>query len=429
MSPPRLFSSGALSSSRSVRIATLAYLAHILCEGWIGSSEGFLGIALIAAIVALVRRELTVPFHLLYLPLGLYVAASLASALASPDPLHGLNEALDWFHLLAFPLAIALYASVRGLPRLAIGAFTILAFFQSSLGLAQYAFLGYDALERRITGTTAHVMTFSGIVLPLSLLFISLTFSRSGKAVHWAAAALTSAALALTFTRGAWIGWGAGVLTIVALRRIRLVPWLVPIGLLALTFSPEPIFARFVSSFDLRQTSVLDRIRMAEAGVEMIRDRPLFGVGPGNVKEVYPLYRKDDAPRFTVPHLHSNPVQIWAERGVLALVAWGLLIALFLREALRLRREGGAAPWLDGGIAAAVALTVAGLFEFNFGDTEVLLTMLDVWAVTLVAGAAGTDAPGLRAQGSRSRGLGVWESWGLGVTSISAEAGGPTRSA
>ncbi|HEY0590200.1 MAG TPA: O-antigen ligase family protein, partial [Thermoanaerobaculia bacterium] len=125
---------------------------------------------------------------------------------------------------------------------------------------------------------------------------------------------------------------------------------------------------------------------------EMIRDHPLFGVGPGNVKEVYPLYRKDDAPRFTVPHLHSNPVQIWAERGILALVAWILLIALFLREAIRLRRAGGSRPWLDGGIAAAVALTVAGLFEFNFGDTEVLLTMLDVWALTLVVGGTAATA-------------------------------------
>ncbi len=392
MSPPRLIPPGVASPSRSVRIAAFAYLAHLLCEGWIGSSEGFLGIALIAAIVGILRRELTIPFHPLYLPLALYVAASFASALASADPAHGLLEAGDWFPLLTFPLALALFANVRGLTRLAVGALTILALFQSSLGLAQYAVLGYDALEKRITGTTAHVMTFSGIVLPLSLLFISLTFSRNGRAIHWAAAALTTATLAITFTRGAWIGWGAGVLAIVALRRIRLIPWLLPIALLALTFSPEPIFARFVSSFDLRQTSVLDRIRMAEAGGEMIRDHPLFGVGPGNVKEVYPLYRKEDAPRFTVPHLHSNPVQIWAERGILALGAWVLLIAIFLREAIRLRRGGGARPWLDGGIAAAVALTVAGLFEFNFGDTEVLLTMLDTWALTLAVGSAALAA-------------------------------------
>jgi hypothetical protein len=43
-------------------------------------------------------------------------------------------------------------------------------------------------------------------------------------------------------------------------------------------------------------------------------------------------------------------------------------------------------------MAAAVGLAVFGLFEFNFGDTEVLLTMLDVWALTLALGGA-AEAP------------------------------------
>lgn len=395
---PHLIPPGVLPHSLSLRIAIFAYLAHLLCEGWIGSSEVFLGIAILAAAVAWKRGELTIPFHAVYLPLGLFVAASFASALFSTRPLASLFEAGEWFPFLAFPLALALYATVRGLTRIAIGALLVLALFQSTFGLTQYLIFGRDALEHRITGTTAHVMTFSGILLPLSLLFISTSLSRAGKAVHWAAAILTTAALALTFTRGAWIGWLAGALTIVALRRIRVIPWLVPLFLLAVSFSPDALFARFVSSFDLRQTSVLDRIRMAEAGAEMIRDHPLFGVGPGNVKEVYPLYRKDDAPRFRIPHLHSNPVQIWAERGLMALLAWLALILLFLRDAARRRGSPGAAPWVDGGMAAAVGLAIAGLFEFNFGDTEVLLTMLDVWAVTLAIGGAAAGGAAVEAR-------------------------------
>ena len=74
---------------------------------------------------------------------------------------------------------------------------------------------------------------------------------------------------------------------------------------------------------------------MAEAGVEIIKDYPLLGVGPANVKEVYPLYRKHDAPRFRIPHLHNNVIQLWAERGVLALVAYLFLQFLFLRECAR----------------------------------------------------------------------------------------------
>jgi O-antigen ligase len=409
-----------LPPSPSLRVAVLAYLAHIVCEGWIGSAEAFLAIALIAAIVAWRKGELRVPFHPLYLPLGLFVAASFASVLVSPRSMASLLASDDWpaaltfpfvssgvpplaiqplivagewFPLLTLPLAIALYANVSRLPRLALGAAMALAVLQSSLGLTQFFLLGHNILERRITGTTAHVMTFSGILLPLALLLLSAGFSREGSRAQRIVALLATFTIALTFTRNAWIGWAAGFLLLVALRRIKLVPWLVPLALLAVTFSPEPIFARLVSSFDLKQTSVLDRIRMAEAGVEMIRDHPLFGIGPGNMKEVYPLYRKPDAPRFRIPHLHNNPIQIWAERGLLAFLAWIALIAVFLREAgARARRALPGRSWLEGGIAGAVALTVAGLFEFNFGDTEVLLTMLDVWALALALGGA-LDTP------------------------------------
>ena len=84
----------------------------------------------------------------------------------------------------------------------------------------------------------------------------------------------------------------------------------------------------------MQQSSNLDRIRMAEAGVEIIKDYPLLGVGPANVKEVYPLYRKHDAPRFRIPHLHNNVIQLWAERGVLASPRTSCS-SLFLRECAR----------------------------------------------------------------------------------------------
>lgn len=378
-----------LPASVPLRVAILAYLAHLLCEGWIGSSETFLGVAIVAAIVAMRRGELTIPFHPIYLPLALFVVASLLSAAASHRPWISLLNSREGFAFLTVPLALALYTRFRELPKAAIGCLAILAAFQSLYGLAQYLLLGYDTLERRITGTTAHVMTYSGILLPLSLMLLSLTLGRHRRWTWGACAFLTGVALTLTFTRGAWVGWVAGLIALALMRKPRVAFYLIPALILAITFSPMGIFGRLISSFDFRQTSVLDRIRMAEAGVEMIRDHPLLGVGPANIKEIYSLYRRADAPRFRPPHLHSNPIQIWAERGVLAIAAYVVLQAVFLLSAWRRRRDGAARPWAEGGIAAACALGIAGLFEFNFGDTEVVLTMLDVWALCLVASGDG----------------------------------------
>jgi len=121
---------------------------------------------------------------------------------------------------------------------------------------------------------------------------------------------------------------------------------------------------------------------MAEAGIEIIKDYPLFGVGPANVKEIYPLYRKHDAPRFRIPHLHNNLIQLWAERGVLALVAYLLLQILFLRQCAQ-AWGGPAMKFAEVGVAVAVGLASAGFFEFNFGDTEVFWMLLDVFAMVI----------------------------------------------
>jgi putative inorganic carbon (HCO3(-)) transporter len=201
---------------------------------------------------------------------------------------------------------------------------------------------------------------------------------------------MTSIALVLTLTRGAWVGWIAGFVSFILLRRVRWAMYLVPLVIIAATFAPMSIFARFVSTFDVKQSSNLDRIRMAQAGVEMVRDHPILGVGPGNIKETYPLYREPDAPRFRIPHLHNNIVQISAERGLLALTGYLLLIIFALRLFLqRDEREASPRTWSSAGTAIVVGLTCAGLFEFNFGDSEVLLHLLDLIALGIAFKALG----------------------------------------
>ena len=75
---------------------------------------------------------------------------------------------------------------------------------------------------------------------------------------------------------------------------------------------------------------------------------------------------------------------MWAERGILAVAAYVLLMGLFLRECAK--GWGGPARELaEAGVAIAVGLAYAGLFEFNFGDTEVFYLTLTLFAL-IVAG-------------------------------------------
>lgn len=367
-----------------MQLAVWFYLAHVFCQGWIGSSEAFLALSIIAAGYSVARGHLRVPFHPLYFPLSLYLVTSTVSAMISPNPWRSMLEVGEWFSFLVFPLALTLYRKVPQLQNLFLRVFGVFGIFISLYGLFQYFVLGHQDLEHRITAMTAHVMTFSGILLPVSLLFIALMFGEHSRFAT-VVAVLSTFALVMTLTRGAWVGWLAGFATLIVLRLHR---WslLVAAGIiLAVVLSPISVFGRFASMFDLQQSSNLDRIRMAQAGIEMIRDYPLLGVGAANVKEIYPLYRPPDAPRFRIPHLHNNLIQIWAERGMLALFAYLLLIAMFLRICqVHLRGDPDRRTFSTAGMAIAVGLLFAGLFEFNFGDTEVLLTTLDVFALIVV---------------------------------------------
>jgi O-antigen ligase len=126
---------------------------------------------------------------------------------------------------------------------------------------------------------------------------------------------------------------------------------------------------------------------MWQAGLDMIRDRPVFGQGPGMILRAYPQYRWEEAPNPQQPHLHDNALQLAAERGLPCLVFWLWLMAVLLAAAFREARLKSPAPRSAGVSAAGVLVTllVAGIFEYNFGDSEVLMFVLIAAALPFAA--------------------------------------------
>jgi O-antigen ligase len=365
-----------------VSIAVFWYLYHLFCAGWVASSEAGALLAMVATAIAIWRRELRPSFHILYFPLALYAIDSTISALFAFRAIHSIGETALWLKILLFPTALILFRNVPRSRDLALRVILAFGVFSAGFGLVQYFLFGRRDLEHRITGPAAHVMTLSGLLLPVALIFLILWFHEPAKLPLLGGTILVTAALLMTFTRSVWLGWIIAVSVLLVLKRPRALAFAIPLLLLFLTFMPMSLFSRLVSSFDTRQSSNLDRIRMIEAGVEIIKDYPLLGVGPANIKEVYPLYRKPDAPRFRIPHLHNNVIQLWAERGVVGLAAYLLLIGLFLRECAR-GWHGPQSRFAEIGVAVTVGLAAAGMFEFNFGDTEVFWIMLDIYALVI----------------------------------------------
>jgi O-antigen ligase len=367
----------------TILLLVFFYCGHLFFAGFIAPSELGALFAMTTMIVALRQRLIRPSFHILYFPLFLYGVVSTVSVILSGRAVNGVGEAALWMKMMLFPTALIMFRQVPRSRLTALWAMLAFGIWSSAMALRQFVF-GQRDLEHRIAGPTTHVMTFSGLLLPISLIFLIL-WLHNRRSVWFAVGTLfTSSVLLLTFTRSIWLGWLCATATVLVLRRPRFLLFAAPAFVLFLTFLPMPLFSRVVSSFDTRQESNLDRIRMLEAGVEIIKDFPLLGVGPVSIKEVYPLYRKHDAPRLRIPHLHNNLVQLWAERGVLAPLIYFLLLGLFLRECAR-SWNGPQRRFAEIGVAVTVGLAVAGLFEFNFGDTEVFWMMLDVYAIVIAS--------------------------------------------
>lgn len=323
-------------------------------------------------------------------PLLLYAAWTLISAAGSPDPR---TSFIDSKQLVVFLLVPAVYQLARGNRALTVYNVIITVGAASAiLGIVQYGLLNYDHLGQRPQGTMGHYMTYSGLlVLVIGAAVGRLLFDTRHCA--WAAIVMPAlaAAVALTFTRSAWVGVLAAIGVLFVLKNVRLLMLLPVIVLAAVLLAPERITARFYSIFDLKDPTNRDRVAMLVEGRSMIAAHPLTGVGPNMVERVYEQYRSPLAVEKVNPHLHNVPLQIAAERGLPALGIWIWFIATAAWDLWRRLKTTRHRFLAASGLAAIAGMLAAGLFEHNFGDSEFLMLFLVL--ITLPFAADRTDLP------------------------------------
>jgi len=244
----------------------------------------------------------------------------------------------------------------------------------------------------RITGAMSHWMTFGGeemfVLLMLGAFILFGPSRRLRELWSWlACAGLLLLALVLGETRSIWVATlVAGIYLIWFWKRA--VVLLVPLLLALVVFlGPPSVRERFASFFQPRKNVDSNEFRIVtwRTGLRMIEKHPWFGVGPEEVRLEFNDYVPPDVPR-PLPtgwygHLHNIYLQYAAERGIptMLLLMWALIQALadFARGVRKLRPGPSDERFiLHGAIAVVIATMVAGFFEVNLGDSEVLTMFL-----------------------------------------------------
>jgi O-antigen ligase len=311
------------------------------------------------------------------------------SAAFSIEPRTSLVDCKQLLLFLIVPLTFRLVSGSRGITLVTV--IISAAAISAAFGIIQYGILHYDHINQRPRGTLGHYMTYSGLLMLVMCVAIArILFLTWGRA--WAALVMPAlaVAVALTSTRSAAVGVCMAAALLFALKDFRLFALVPILAAIFFAFAPQMVMQRFVSMFDRKDPTRIDRVAMLREGGRMIAAHPLVGVGPNMIEKRYEEYRGPDAVNKVNPHLHNNFVQIAAERGLPALAVWLWFLVVLTRDLVRRFRAGRHAFLAAAALGTLTALMTAGLFEYNFGDSEVL--MLFLMLATLPAAADRSSA-------------------------------------
>ncbi len=338
----------------------------------------------------------------------------------------------EWVEpLLALAAGLGVYGAVRRGPLPeefpAESAPRVLALLSVILGLwgGLQALRGESAVAGE--GNTNYSGAVSALLLPACLgTALGTRFKTAGVAGAVAALLL----LALSESRGGWVGSVAGLGVFTLLSRRWRAALLVFAVLLVLPFAGrgrDPLS-------DSRMETAGVRAGLWKGALAILREHPLLGSGPGTFPSEYPAHRDPGEFRLSHRHTrrsefvepedaHSSWMQAAAETGVPGLLAWGLLALVAARRLWFHSRNGAERTVLIAGYGgAAAAFLAAGVFNTL---TLHLSPLVLFWACLGLADReglsalvvrrreAGQGAVALRAAGAALLAFAVLPAWAL----------------
>jgi O-antigen ligase len=234
-------------------------------------------------------------------------------------------------------------------------------------------------ISDRLKGFTSHWMTYAGLLMfAFIFFFVLLLLRRNKKQALFVTPALAVmlAAIIFSLTRSVWLGITAALLIFLVFFKPKYFLALAPLLLILALLAPAAVKSRVLSIVDLHDKSNRDRIHMVYSGLKIFRDHPWTGVGSNNIEKVIAgnekRYRHPQAEKIN-PHLHNNFLQILAERGSFALASFLMACLFLILQLLKLlkARSGDWRAVTAGALFAFIGFLTAGLFEYNFGDSEI----------------------------------------------------------
>jgi O-antigen ligase len=354
----------------------------------------------------------------LWIPFTVFAVASILAVVTALDPLKSFEHLKRLFEMGIFFLILnslsdptlkaSLHALLNTLKRNRLGQFclgkpeaaitlsprnffigliVLSASASAIIGIIQVMMKGLS-IHYRVSGTLSIYMTFAGLLMQAALVTVAYLLFRNGKnRWMWSALLLMVIALTLTLTRQAWLGFGSGLLILLAFRKPLVILLLPVFATLVFWVSPPPIKERMESIANLDDVTLQERLSMWRLGWKIYQDYPVTGCGFHCLRKVRTNYPEHKEISRGYRTLHSNVVQLAVDTGAVGVLAWLFLwLSYFIASGPRLTSDDDPANrWVAlAGLSAVIAFLAGGLFETNFYDSEVVMLTYFLMALPFV---------------------------------------------
>ena len=349
----------------------------------ISLSQIFLVHAFVVLAICVTKNQIRISFPPFFWGIIVYCALSILASFFSVNPRVSLIDCKDLLLFLIIPIV---YIGLQQTNKIYRANLALLASAYVSIFYSLFVYIFKAAPGERVQGFMGHYMTQAGVMLLFGALALSLfIFSRDKARFFWGLGFLLSVLiLILTSTRSAWIGMVIATSVVLFFYKPKTLI-IVPLATaLILILSPREVKTRALSIFSTRGYSNSQRLEYLDAGIQIIKEYPIFGTGPNTVEMEFqnPKYGLSEEAKQNV-HLHNNILQIAAERGIPTLLAWFVFLVWLFISLIKLvpNKDPTLFPLTVAAIAAFLAHFAAGLFEYNFADAEVAALFFYMMAI------------------------------------------------
>ena len=320
----------------------------------------------------------------LYLPIFLISLVVIVSAIFSVH-----FETSLWASFLFFDYIIFFYLLInifytRNQLRQIVSTIIIMGFFISLVGiiykLSGNNFFSWEYENKlnpgRLTALYVnpdHMAGYMEMAIPLAFGFMTTGINNLKRFGIIIAIFMMFIALVFSLSRGAWLGLASATIFLVLgfklhrrVNRKMLITMLITLLIVFMIILSSPMVIKGIRSFKDKFDTISDRITVWRGAIDMIKDYPMLGTGPGTFGLVFTQYQPPGLNRhYTMAH--NDYLHFTAEVGIFFIPVAIWMVILFYKRGLKKSKTKSrlVKGTTLGAIAGVTAILVHSISDFN----------------------------------------------------------------